>query len=490
MITCLRPKLVFNKYLREYVSVPCGECCACRSLRSSQWATRLEQESLSHKYTLFVTLTYYDSILPCVDVRSISGDDSFRRACADSKEFLTLHHGKVPCVRSSDIQKFFKRLRINLQRKLNIYNETRFLRYFVAAEYGPTTFRPHYHMLVWFDLPQIAETIKECIYKAWDTQDYFPSLSAFCERNHIEYVTKNAARYVAGYLCCTADLPSILYHKPFRVFHLASKQPPIGTLRIQQETLKQIQSGNLYQITIDKPLSNSNVSVSLWRCLENKFLPKCLGFSSLAHSDRVALYRLYYEAGCPENFKAFTKWLCSQWFSSHPSVQLCKDVARIKPCVEYKGLSDENRGSLRRMFYTSRRVCELAFNAKQTLSQYVSCIEKYYNGKEMLSLKRQLEYEEELSKNPRLGSLSDYLLMLDLNVTNNGRKLKNLDSYLAQFGLSDVVDSDFTRLKDYKNKRSLYDTICFENSKTRRRKDYISVNPQYQSIYQSILKPY
>ncbi|WNK13490.1 MAG: replication initiator protein [Microvirus sp.] len=92
------------------LKLPCGQCIGCKLERSRQWAVRLLHEAKLHDRSAFLTLTYADKNIP-----------------ASSSLVKT------------DVQKFMKRLR--RQRPTG-------LRFFACGEYGETTGRPHYHVLL------------------------------------------------------------------------------------------------------------------------------------------------------------------------------------------------------------------------------------------------------------------------------------------------------------------------------------------------------
>jgi hypothetical protein len=93
----------------DRLTLPCGQCVGCRMSKAQQWQMRAIHESRLHEDNCFVTLTYDDEHLP--EDRSLS------------KETL---------------QKFLKRTR---------YHHGP-LRYMAVGEYGPSTNRPHYHLLL------------------------------------------------------------------------------------------------------------------------------------------------------------------------------------------------------------------------------------------------------------------------------------------------------------------------------------------------------
>jgi len=99
------------------IPLPCGKCLACKVNYSRDWSIRCLLEASLHKNNYFVTFTYDDEHLP-VDRR----------------------------LNPDDMTNFIKRLRNNLEG----------VRYFYCGEYGSTTFRPHYHAILFnCDIPDL-----------------------------------------------------------------------------------------------------------------------------------------------------------------------------------------------------------------------------------------------------------------------------------------------------------------------------------------------
>lgn len=92
------------------LDLPCGRCIGCRLERSRMWATRLMFERQLHDEACFVTLTYNDENAPF-----------------------------PPSLDYPQVQKFLKRLRFRLRRKI---------RFFAVGEYGSENARPHYHLIL------------------------------------------------------------------------------------------------------------------------------------------------------------------------------------------------------------------------------------------------------------------------------------------------------------------------------------------------------
>ena len=117
--------------LVEPLQVPCGKCIGCRLDYSRTWADRCVLESLEYdkKLCWFVTLTYDNDHL-ITSERSLLTD----------KNTLTLY--------PRDVTLFLKRLRDAWDYRYNWQG----IRYYLCGEYGSTTARPHYHLLL-FNCP-------------------------------------------------------------------------------------------------------------------------------------------------------------------------------------------------------------------------------------------------------------------------------------------------------------------------------------------------
>lgn len=116
----------FDKKTGEYqtpIPIPCGQCIGCRLDYSRQWADRCMLEAKNWKHNYFVTLTLDDNNL-------VIGDKGY------------------PTLKMKDMTDFLKRLRRHYE---YTYQHTG-IRYLGCGEYGTTTARPHYHLLL-FNCP-------------------------------------------------------------------------------------------------------------------------------------------------------------------------------------------------------------------------------------------------------------------------------------------------------------------------------------------------
>lgn len=106
----------------DVVNLPCGQCIGCRLERSRQWAIRCMHEASLHSANSFLTLTYDDAH---VRWSPVTGEQTLYKR---------------------DLQLFFKRLRK--------YLEPHKIRFFACGEYGDSSNRPHYHVILFgYDFP-------------------------------------------------------------------------------------------------------------------------------------------------------------------------------------------------------------------------------------------------------------------------------------------------------------------------------------------------
>lgn len=119
--------------------IPCGQCSGCRSDRAHSWSDRLLMESLyqGEDRSWCVTLTYDDDHLPGRD-----------RLVLDRETLQPLYTGVLDL---DDVSAWIKRLRSRLNQPG--------IRFYAAGEYGDQTRRPHYHVILFADIPD-ARSVK------------------------------------------------------------------------------------------------------------------------------------------------------------------------------------------------------------------------------------------------------------------------------------------------------------------------------------------
>lgn len=250
---CQNPRTVVNRYTHEPVVVSCGSCPSCILRRSGIQTNLLTSYSAQFRYVYFVTLTYAPRFLPTLKVSVVetctddiadvpcvpniddldAGDPNtylfgFRsvprsasvklknstveRTFKDPeirfsypmkpKDLLSIlgkvkHHipNRIPYVCNRDLDLFLKRLR-------SYYPDEK-LRYYAVSEYGPTSFRPHWHLLLFSNSERFSQTVLENVSKAWSYGRCDASLSRGF-----------AAPYVASYVNSFVALPEFYTQMP------------------------------------------------------------------------------------------------------------------------------------------------------------------------------------------------------------------------------------------------------------------------------------
>lgn len=142
--------------IQGHAIVPCGKCPKCKLKRANAWIFRLLQEEKVHQNALFVTLTYSNENVPITP-----------------KGFMTLV--------KRDYQLFMKRLRYNTGNKK--------IKYYACGEYGTTTWRPHYHAIMY-------DVTHEQIEKAWTLGHIY-----------VGTVTGASIGYTTKYICKDKRVP-------------------------------------------------------------------------------------------------------------------------------------------------------------------------------------------------------------------------------------------------------------------------------------------
>lgn len=206
---CYFPITIINpcKYVdvtrqdRFLLQVPCGWCAECQTNKSAEWSFRTYYEFLNtyehDGFVYFDTLTYDDEHLP----------------------HMSEYHSELPnypCFRSSDITKFFKRLRITLKRKFGIGNDA--FSYFLCSEYGSLRYRPHYHLLLFFRKHFDPLKLSELVATTWNCgrTDGIPYKSSFYVlRHNVMKATRlgdtlACVKYVTKYVEKDCKLQSII----------------------------------------------------------------------------------------------------------------------------------------------------------------------------------------------------------------------------------------------------------------------------------------
>lgn len=180
---------------RESLELPCGKCVGCRLARAQAWAVRCRHEAMLYDRNCFITLTYDDDHQPA--------------------------HGSL---NYSDVQRFFKRLRKRFHGESEAPNGQRPIRFFVAGEYGSTTFRPHYHALIFnYDFRDDARPWGRNTYRSRSLEELWPYGSSL-----VGPLTPATAAYTARYA-----LKKVSYGSNPDHYDASSVDPDTGEVHVR-----------------------------------------------------------------------------------------------------------------------------------------------------------------------------------------------------------------------------------------------------------------
>ena len=284
--------------------MPCRDCAYCRSRRAFELKTRVDNEFIYNAdgSSLLVTLDYSNAGLP---VYAPSEDDSWSsNRIGDSRYtaipspdiyYQPVNHPDV-CfghLCRTDVERWFVNVRgkffydFRPNHKLTYFDDfnredIRF-RYFGCGEYGPTTMRPHYHIVLWFRRKltdrQIAY-VAEILRASWTlgSADVQPIISG------------GASSYVASYVTGFADLPPVLKSKSLRPFVFFSRSPCVGSGRLSEdEVFKALDKGVIARVGFDEQ-KKTFVDELFSPQVIARYFPKCQGFGTKNTIERIRVY--------------------------------------------------------------------------------------------------------------------------------------------------------------------------------------------------------
>lgn len=498
---CLSPVRV-TKPDGSKVFVPCGHCPACIAGKGFSRSFRLSDVLTHFRYQYFVTLTYKDEYLPFADfidgdlVHSVDTDYKGRPirlsgvsafvddSCTDLLSYCNEHYsGRVPVLSRQHLINFKKRFRYYLDKKLKDLNEHDEEKLFIyaCAEYGPTNYRPHYHLLLCTNSRVKSSLFEECVYQAWSVRVQTSSRHILREaygRIDIQrVVTGNVASYVASYVNSPVHLPRLLSCSRFRQFSTSSSLCTYEYSQYQVPDLATLLFRGDVTIPYVSPKDSSVTDVPLPNFIKSRVFPVFTGFGLVDYWSRVSLYRVF------EVFPHRQTFIDYFWYKFELGLSAYPDTLNKSLYLLYyvDGTKESFEHNLTKLWYASRKVVTNCRFLQIPLPVYVKCIEHYLSNVSLHRLSEFYQLQADLLKS---GAKLSSLISLYYDTEDS---LTNLSIYHAQFGF----DAPNAKVTDFKEQR-LYELkmrkIVLETTKTKKRNGYFDRYNLKRPVYIPKLK--
>lgn len=250
---CLHPKRTFNKYTHEWIVTPCCHCAACAKSKATKYVSMINNMAENSAGVYFITLTFSPECLPFADItlndNCVQGICQFSKcqtvivkrkpvlqketrlfpyteSFSDSTPFhfskadLVFYEKGMPCLNNSS---FLGRGRFGVLNRAYPINFIKRLRsylyafsaldfkYFIVAEYGTQSLRPHYHVVLFTSYSIRKRELQNFVSFSWK----YGSVD-------VQRVKCSVANYVASYCASIAAIPQFLQTESLRPFCLHS----------------------------------------------------------------------------------------------------------------------------------------------------------------------------------------------------------------------------------------------------------------------------
>ena len=207
------------------------------------------------------------------------------------------HSDCVPLLYYPDLQRFMKRLRKYLSKYFK--NET--IRYYAIGEYGTSSYRPHWHILLFTESDSIARFLQNTFYenRTLSTSKRTVHSSFLLDSlwqygsNSVDKTDGNASGYISNYVVGSSVLPKVLGKlAPQKTFHSVRFGVPYAKSEIRDFLV-----GRNYErfskIEYVDPADNTLQSRPLWRSYYSLFFPQFVGINSLSDDEKYRVLTIY-----------------------------------------------------------------------------------------------------------------------------------------------------------------------------------------------------
>lgn len=363
--------------------------------------------------------------------------------CEGNDNAFPQFKGLLKYVNYRDYQLFAKRFRKYLFTKIGSYEK---ISSYVVSEYSPRTFRPHFHILFFFDSDEVAKNIRQAVYQSWKLG-----------RVDTQLARDSAGSYVSGYLNSVVSLPSIFTDVSFtknksRFSKLFGYESFRQTIKTPEEAVERL-SERVRFVRNGKSCEFSPPVSYISRLLP-RFVPYGGNFSvetrTVLRSIRgvLQLFRRNepLKKETPTNLSEFVHCyvvtLYEKYGYSYATLPECLRVflAYTRSEKEIHYFTDSLKNKLSRPFYIYKRFCSCGLSD----DYLISLCDEYMSRQRSLSLAKQLSIQQEMFE--REGYSDDLLSLFYINKPQ--KKINN--RYFQEWKDKNYYEVHYIRVKHKK----------------------------------------
>ena len=363
--------------------------------------------------------------------------------CEGDNNAFPQFKGLLKYVNYRDYQLFAKRFRKYLFTKIGSYEK---ISSYVVSEYSPKTFRPHFHILFFFDSDEVAKNIRQAVYQSWKLG-----------RVDTQLARDSAGSYVSGYLNSVVSLPGIFTDVSFtknksRFSKLFGYESFRKTIQTSEQAVERL-SERIRFIRGDKSCE-FNPPISYISRILPRFVPYSSNFSletkTVLRAIRgvLQLFRRNepFKKETPSNLSEFVHCyvvtLYEEYGYRYNTLPECLRVflAYTRTQREIYYFTDSLKNKLSRPFYIYMNFCSLGLSD----DYLISLCDAYMSKRRSLSLANQLSIQQELFE--REGYSDDLLSLFYINKPQ--KKVNN--RYFQEWKDKNYYEVHYIRVKHKK----------------------------------------
>ena len=363
--------------------------------------------------------------------------------CEGDNNAFPQFKGLLKYVNYRDYQLFAKRFRKYLFTKIGSYEK---ISSYVVSEYSPRTFRPHFHILFFFDSDEVAKNIRQAVFQSWKLG-----------RVDTQLARDSAGSYVSGYLNSVVSLPGIFTDVSFtknksRFSKLFGYESFRKTVEVPEQAVERL-SERIRFVRNGKSCEFAPPLSYISRLLP-RFVPYSSSFAvetrSVLHSIRgiLQLFRRNepFKAETPTNLSEFIHvyivTLYEKYGYSYATLPECLRVflAYTRSEKEIHYFTNSLKNKLSRPFYIYKRFCACGLSD----DRLISLCDEYMSRQRSLSLSNQLSIQQEMFA--REGYSDDLLSLFYINKPQ--KKVNN--RYFQEWKDKNYYEVHYIRVKHKK----------------------------------------